>query len=109
MNYRVGIIYEFDEATGEFTHLIHAYCIKEDDCKVYEIDVRGICPNDSEVVCDDEFEYSYDYSAYDVMDVEDAISFFEENMKDCRKIGHYDSLNSEALKIIELFNDKFIV
>lgn len=109
MNYRVGVVYEFDEATGVFTNLIHAYCVKDNEHKSYNIDVRGVCPDDVHIVCDDEFEYSYDYSAYDVMDVEDAISFFEENMNDCRKVGHYNSLNNEALEIIEMFNDKFTV
>ena len=45
----------------------------------------------------------------EIMDVEDAISFFVENMSDCRKYGHYDTLNKEALKIIDLFKDKFII
>ena len=109
MGYKVGIVYEFDDYPGTFAQLIHAYCVKEDDSKEYNIDIRGICPNHCEIASDNEFDYCSDSIDYEIMDVEDAISFFIENMSDCRKYDHYDTLNEEALKIIDLFKDKFII
>lgn len=107
--YKIIINFDYDEE-GNFERLIHAYCVSNNNNNNIElIDVRGVNSkyNTSEsFISDNEFEYNWDYNAELELNIDEAIEFLSKNLKIASST--YDNLE-EANKIIELFEEKYII
>lgn len=105
--YKIIINFDYDEE-GNFERLIHAYCVSNNN-NIELIDVRGVNSkyNTSEsFISDNEFEYNWDYNAELELNIDEAIEFLSKNLKIAPST--YDNLE-EANKIIELFEEKYII
>lgn len=103
--YRIVLSFDYDEE-GNFVQLIHAYCISKDNL----IDVRGIYNNyntDDSFISDNEFEYDWDNNMdLEFKEIDEAIEFLSKHLRLDSSV--YDKLD-EANKIIELFEEKYVI
>ena len=102
------INFDYDEE-GNFLKLIHAYCVSNNNNNIELIDVRGVYSKyntPESFISDNEFEYSWDYNADLELNIDEAIEFLSKNLKIVPST--YDNLE-EANKIIELFEEKYII